>query len=93
MRNLIGRLALAAAAATLFGTAASAGPECTAEAKSAWLSEAAMQEKIKAAGVTIEVFKTTKGNCYEIYGRNAEGKRVEIYYHPVTGAVVKEEEV
>ena len=93
MRKMMITMTLAIAAAASFGTAALAGPQCTSEAASTWLSEAEMQEKIKTAGVTIEVFKTTKGNCYEIYGRNAEGKRVEIYYHPVTGDIVKQEEV
>ena len=29
--------------------------------------------------------------CYEIYGKNKEGKKVEIYFNPVTAAVFKEE--
>ena len=49
-----------------------------------------MKAKIGASGYTIDVFKKTKGNCYEIYGRTEDGRRVEVYYHPITGAVVKE---
>jgi hypothetical protein len=30
------------------------------------------------------------GSCYEIYGTNKEGKKVEIYYNPVDGSVVNE---
>jgi len=66
-----------------------AAPQCTSEPSSKWLGEAAMREKIRGSGHKIDVFKTTKGNCYEIYGRSPEGKRVEIYYHPISGDVVK----
>lgn len=81
--------ALIVVASVMMSSAALAGPECTAEPSSNWLSEAAMKERIAASGHKIEVFKKTKGNCYEIYGRNPEGKRVEIYYHPISGDVVK----
>lgn len=67
-----------------------AGPTCTSTPSSRWLSEAEMKEQISASGYVIDVFKTTKGNCYEIYGRTEDGRRVEVYYHPVTGEVVKE---
>ncbi len=66
-----------------------AGPHCTDEPQSKWLTEADMMERIKAMGHQIDVFKTTKGNCYEIYGRDKSGRRIEIYFHPVTGDVVK----
>lgn len=74
----------------LFPGAALANPQCTDEPRSAWLSEAAMRDKITSSGHKIEVFKITKGNCYEIYGRTPAGKRVEIYYHPINGDVVKQ---
>ncbi|WP_018858385.1 PepSY domain-containing protein [Rhizobium sp. 42MFCr.1] len=67
-----------------------ASPYCTKEPESAWLSEAVVRERAVATGNSVEVFKKTKGNCYEVYGRNAKGKRVEIYYHPVTGEIVEE---
>ena len=69
---------------------ANAGPTCTTKPSSHWLSESAMKSQISASGYTIEVFKTTKGNCYEIYGRTKDGNRVEVYYHPITGETVKE---
>lgn len=69
---------------------ANAGPTCTTKPTSQWLSEAKMKAKIGASGYAIDVFKKTKGNCYEIYGRTDDGRRVEVYYHPITGAVVKE---
>lgn len=82
--------------ASIFGAfmitapAANAGPTCTTEPSSQWLSETDMKAQISTSGYIIDVFKTTKGNCYEIYGRTEDGKRVEVYYHPITGEVVKE---
>lgn len=71
--------------------AAVAGPTCTEQPKDEWMSVAAMQQKILADGYTIAKFKTTDGNCYEIYGYDAENRKVEVYFHPVTGEAVKVE--
>lgn len=73
----------------LFVTPALAGPQCTDLPESKWLSKTEMMSRIEKLGHTVEVFKKTKGNCYEIYGRDKSGKRVEVYFHPVTGDVVK----
>ncbi len=70
--------------------AALAGPTCTSEPKEKWLTESAMKEKIATLGYKYKVFKVTTGNCYEIYGQDSAGKRIEIYFHPVTGALVEE---
>ena len=80
------------AAAILLGSAgtALASPRCTSEPKSKWLSEDAMKKKIVDMGYTkIRVFKTTTNGCYEIYGYTAGGKKAEVYFNPVTGAVVE----
>ncbi len=76
-------------AALLIASPAFAGPHCTDEPQSKWLSKDEMVEKITAANYEISVFKITAGKCYEIYGRNGEGRRVEIYFHPMTGEVVR----
>jgi len=78
-------------ATALFSTAAFAGPQCTTEDKSSWLDQTKFQEDLKEKGYEIKVFKITDGNCYEIYGWNKEKQKVEIYFDPVTGKVVKEE--
>jgi hypothetical protein len=84
-------IALAATAGTLLAAApAFASPECTKEPKEKWLSEDAMKAKATELGYKAEVFKV-EGNCYEIYGYNKDGKAVEVYFNPVTGAVVEEE--
>ena len=85
MKFLISSLLLIAS------VSAFAGPDCTKEPKTKWQDEKKFQEKLVADGYKIKVFKVTKGNCYEIYGWNKEGKKVEIYVSPVDGSKVKEE--
>ena len=82
------RAIIAFAILTSFAGGAAAEPQCTKEPQSAWLPESAIKEKALAAGHTISVFKKTSGNCYEIYGRSAAGKRIEIYYHQIGRAHV-----
>lgn len=67
-----------------------AGPTCTDQPKSAWLTEDAMKAKIAEMGYKdIRTFKVTSGNCYEIYGFDKTGKKAEVYFHPVTGAIAE----
>ena len=75
---------IAALASSVF-----ASPKCTTEPQSKWISEADMRAKAEAAGNKIEVFKITKGGCYEIYGRDAAGKRIEIYFNPLSGDAIE----
>lgn len=83
---------LLALSMTLFASATVwAGPTCTEANQSEWKNAEAFQADLVKQGYTIKKFKVTKGNCYEIYGHNAEGKKVEIYFDPVTGNKVKEE--
>jgi hypothetical protein len=49
------------------------------------------QAKLLAQGYKINEFKVTGGNCYEIYGFDKDENKVEIYFNPVDGSVVKEE--
>ncbi|MGA0839390.1 MAG: PepSY domain-containing protein [Pseudomonadales bacterium] len=68
-----------------------AGPQCTTADRAEWQDEAAFQEKLKADGYEIKVFKVTDGNCYEIYGWDKDRRKVEIYFDPVSGSAVKTE--
>jgi len=84
MKQLALVLALLGAA-----TAAHAKKDCTAEPKSKWMSEDDFKKKAEADGYKISKFKQP-GSCYEIYGTNKEGKKVEIYFNPVDGSIVKQ---
>lgn len=81
----------AAAAVALTGMIAAvhAAPECTNEPKDKWMSEQDMKAKIVGEGYTIKRFLTS-GTCYEVYGKNKQGKNVEIYFNPVDGKIVKQ---
>ena len=75
--------------ASVFSTNVLAGPECN-EPQETWLPAADMQKKILEMGYSIDLFKVTKGNCYEIYGKKADGQKVEVYFNPASGEVLKE---
>lgn len=74
---------------TLLPGALLAAPKCTDAPRGQWMAEAAMKQKILAQGYTIDVFKIS-GSCYEIYGKTREGKKVEIYFDPTDGRIVKQ---
>ena len=61
---------------------------CTDEPKEKWMSEADFKKKVEADGYKIRKFKQP-GTCYEIYGTDKDGKKVEIYFNPVDGSIVK----
>ena len=77
-------VALALSAGTAFAT-----PNCTSEPKSKWLDKDAFKSKVAALGYEFNSVKTA-GSCYEIYGRDKTGKRVEVYFNPITAAIVEE---
>ena len=86
------RMSLALAATLLVAAplAAHAKADCKAYPKSEWMKPDEARAKIEAQGYKVNKFKVD-GNCYEIYGKNKEGKKVEIYYDAKTLDVVKSE--
>jgi hypothetical protein len=84
------RIAIAAAMTLCVPLSALAKADCKAYPKAEWMSEADAKAKIESQGYTINKFKVD-GNCYEIYGKNKEGKKVEIYYDAKTLEPVKSE--
>jgi hypothetical protein len=90
MRHIAAAAAAAAAAALLFTGAAVAGPQCTEAPESEWMSQDALKQELADQGYTVEKFKVTDGNCYEIYGEDKDGVKVEIYFNPVNGEAVEE---
>jgi hypothetical protein len=81
---------LLALAISLLAGSAIASPSCTHEPKAKWMSASDMKTKITALGFKFKTLKVTSGNCYEIYGRDKAGQRVEVYFHPITGAIVEQ---
>ena len=62
---------------------------CTDQPKDKWMSEADFKKKAEEMGYKINKFKQP-GSCYEIYGTNKEGKKVEVYFNPVDASITKE---
>ena len=69
---------------------ARAGANCKANPKADWMSEADAKAKLEAQGYKIAKFKID-GNCYEIYGTNKDGKKVEICFDTKSLDIVKAE--
>lgn len=73
-----------------------AGADCPKAPKSEWMSKLAMQKKIvNDYGFAIKKFKIDD-NCYEIYGwevddSGKEARKIEVYFNPVNGDIVKKE--
>jgi hypothetical protein len=74
----------------LTGLAAQARKSCTNLPKDKWMKEDDFKKKVEGLGYKINTFKQP-GSCYEIYGVNKDGKKVEIYFNPVDASIVKEE--
>jgi hypothetical protein len=88
MNRVLNTAAVTLALITL-SSAALASPSCDVP-KEKWMKEADFKDKLKQQGYQIKTFKVTKGNCYEIYGTDKAGKKVEIYFNPETAAVLEE---
>lgn len=65
-----------------------AGPSCNVP-KEKWMPEAAFKKGLEEKGYRIKTFKVSKGECYEIYGFDKAGKKVEIYFDPATAEILE----
>ena len=75
--------------AALFSLGAFAAPVCTKAPHSQWMPQQALKDRLARQGYTIDKFLVS-GTCYEIYGKDKDGKRVEIYFDPTDGRIVKQ---
>lgn len=66
-----------------------AATQCTSADQAQWQDPEQFQAELKAQGYQIKKFKVTGGNCYEIYGYDKDQQKVEIYFDPVSGKVIK----
>ncbi len=83
--------AIIAIAAMSASVSVLAATQCNVYPESEVIPQDKFQQQLKEQGYEIKKFKVSKGNCYEIYGRNKDGKKVEIYFDRKTGEVVKSE--
>ncbi|QNH06619.1 PepSY domain-containing protein [Ectopseudomonas composti] len=83
-RTTLGSLLMLGAAPLLADT------DCARPDRSAWMPESQFREQMKHQGVQITKFRITPGHCYEIYGFDAAGRKLEVYYDPVDARPVEE---
>jgi hypothetical protein len=79
MKIIIGLTALllaASAQATGFAT-------CDSGSQDAWQSQEKLTSLLKEKGWQVRRIKVD-GGCYEVYGLDEKGQRVESYFHPRT---------
>ena len=67
-----------------------ASADCPAYPKQEWGAEDTLKQALVDEGYKIKKFKID-GNCFEMYGRNKEGKNLEIYFDMKTFAIIKAE--
>ena len=79
----------AALLASLGATTALASEKCSVP-QADWQPQTALQEKLESDGWTIKRIKIDDG-CYEVYGTDSKGQRMETYFDPQTFAVVHSE--
>ena len=71
----------------LMATATFASDDCTAP-MSTWQPREAMEQKAIEMGWTVDRIRTDDG-CYKVYGKDANGQRIEAKFDPATFALVK----
>jgi len=83
------RMVAVAALAVMFPLAASADELCEVADGSTLISEEKVRQIAAAAGYSDIRKVEAEDGCLEAKGMNRDGKKVEIYVHPVSGDVVK----
>jgi hypothetical protein len=64
-----------------------AEPTCNVP-KEKWIKESTFKQSLEAQGYKIKTLKVTNG-CYELYGHDKDGKRIEMSFDPETGHQAK----
>jgi hypothetical protein len=67
-----------------------ASADCPVYPKAEWAAEETLKATLNEEGYSIKKFKVD-GNCYEMYGKNKAGKKVELYFDTKTLAIIKAE--
>ncbi len=84
MKRQLLTLCLTLATASAFSQHAE---RCDPIPKAEWKPQAELERKLKNEGWTISRVKIENG-CYEVYGKNAAGRKMETFFHPKTFEVV-----
>lgn len=80
-------IALSAVSVSTF--ASTYNGSCTSEPKSRWMAEKDVQAMFEKQGYSVRRIKSA-GTCYEVYTKDKDGKKVELFVNPANGSVVQE---
>ncbi len=88
--RLLNKVALATVLALAAGGAMAHGNvKCKAYPKEEWKAPSELQQKLEKDGWTIRRMEKTS-SCYEVYGKDPKGNRVEAFFDPKTFERVEE---
>jgi hypothetical protein len=62
--------------------------DCTKEPKDKWKPQAEAEAAATAAGYTVTRSKL-EGSCYEVYAKDKDGKKYELFYNPVDLQIIQ----
>ena len=82
-KHLIWPAVLGAALLVSSNVTATGLATCDSGPEEGWQAQETLQTQLEAQGWEVRRIKED-GGCYEVYAKNAEGERVEAYFHPVT---------
>ena len=80
----LSKLVLSAAALAVASPAFATGKmSCDSGPQSGWKSQKVLHQTLAKQGWKVRKSKPD-GGCWEVYGTDPQGKRVEAYFHPLT---------
>jgi hypothetical protein len=79
--------ALALSVASLGAFASTYDGECTDRPKSEWMSTDRVKAHFDGRGFSVGKVKAA-GSCYEVYAKDTDGNKIELFVNPVDATVV-----
>ncbi|TAK79496.1 MAG: PepSY domain-containing protein [Aquabacterium sp.] len=90
MKNIASTAALLLLALSAGSTWAHGNVKCPATPKEEWKPHTELQAKLEKEGWVIRQMKIFN-NCYEVYAKDPNGKRIEAFFDPKTFERVEEQ--
>jgi hypothetical protein len=88
MNSILVRLLIAGASLTAAAAVQATGlAKCESGAKETWQPQEKLEKSLADKGWKVRRIKVD-GGCYEVYGLNEKGEKIEAYFHPQTFAPV-----
>lgn len=84
------KLVLSIALLSVIGAGAARAEDLCKVPDAEWQPKEALEQMLKNEGWTVKKIKIDDG-CYEVYGTDAKGSRMETYFNPKTFEVLKQD--